>query len=62
MYARIKFETLTKRFEIFELSELKGGVVWNVTINSGNFDVVLNDILNTHILFNPLSHECYRLN
>mgnify|MGYP000556034367 CR=1 FL=1 len=45
-----------------ELSELKYGVIWNVTVNRGNFETVLQEILNTHILYNPLSHECYRIN
>ncbi len=62
MHGRAKFESLTERFEIAGLTELKRGVIWNVTVNGGNFEAVLNDILNTHILFNPLSHECYRIN
>ena len=62
MRGRAKYESLTKRFEIYELTELKRGVIWNVSVNSGNFRTVLKDILNTHILYNPLSHECYRIN
>jgi len=62
LYGRSKFESLTQRFEINELSELKYGVIWNVTLNRGNFEAVLQDILNTHLLFNPLSHECYKIN
>ena len=59
---RAKLESLIKRFEISELTQLKHGVIWNVTVNSGNFESVLKDVLNTHILFNPLSYECYRIN
>jgi len=59
---RAKFESLIKRFEIRELTKLKRGVIWNVTVNSGNFESILKEILNTHILFNPLSYECYRIN
>ena len=62
MIGRSKFESLKERFEIDGITELKRGVIWNVTVNSGNFEAVLNDILDTHILFNPLSHECYRIN
>lgn len=62
MCGRAKFESLTKRFEIHELTKLKRGVIWNVSVNSGNFRTVLKDILNTNILYNPLSHECYRIN
>ncbi len=59
---RAKFESLTERFEIDKLSELKRGVIWNVTVNSGNLETILKHILDTHILFNPLSYECYRIN
>ena len=62
MRSRAKFESLTERFEIEKISELKRGVIWNVTVNSGNLDAILKHILNTHILFNPLSYECYRIN
>jgi phosphoribosylformylglycinamidine synthase len=62
MRGRAKFESLTERFEIDKLSELKRGVIWNVTVNSGNLEAILKHILNTHILFNPLSYECYRIN
>ncbi len=62
MHGRAKLESLTKRFEIDEIIDLRRGVIWNVTVKSGNFKTVLKDILNTHILFNPLSHECYRIN
>ena len=62
MLGRAKHESLKERFEIDGITNLKRGVIWNVTVNSGSFDTVLNDILGTHILFNPLSHECYRIN
>ena len=62
MLGRAKLESLTKRFEIDGITDLKRGVIWNVIVNGGVSEVVLNDILNTHILFNPLSHECYRIN
>jgi hypothetical protein len=62
MLGRAKFESLTERFEIDKLSKLKRGVIWNVTVNGGNFEAILKDIFNTHILFNPLSHECYQIN
>jgi phosphoribosylformylglycinamidine synthase len=62
MIGRAKFESLIKRFEIDGISKIKRGVIWNVTVNSGNLENVLDKILDTHILFNPLSHECYRIN
>ena len=62
MVGRAKLESLTERFEIDGISKIKRGVIWNVTVNGGNFETVLNEILDTHILFNPLSYECYRIN
>ena len=62
MLGRAKLESLTERFEIDGITDLKRGVIWNVIVNGDGSEVVLNDILNTHILFNPLSHECYRIN
>tara|TARA_B100000686_G_scaffold126069_1_gene133457 strand:+ start:797 stop:2056 length:1260 start_codon:yes stop_codon:yes gene_type:complete len=59
---RAKLESLTERFGISGITDLKHGVLWNVIVNSGSFELVLNHILETHILFNPLSHECYRIN
>ena len=59
---RSKYETLTNRFEINGITNLKRGILWTVTVCSGNFETVLNKILDTHILFNPLSHECSRFN
>ncbi len=58
---REKFESLTARFQISDLTSLKRGVIWNLTANSGNIDIVAQDVLKTHILFNPLSHEFYRI-
>ena len=62
MVGRAKLESLTERFEIGDISEIKRGVIWNVTINGGNFKTILKEILDTHIFFNPLSHECYKIN
>ena len=61
MIGRAKLEALTNRFEINGITDLKRGVIWNVTVNSGNIETTLNELLDTRILFNPLSHECYRI-
>ncbi|MDE0587921.1 MAG: phosphoribosylformylglycinamidine synthase subunit PurQ, partial [Candidatus Marinimicrobia bacterium] len=62
MVGRAKFESLTERFEIGGITKIKRGVIWNITVNSGNLENVLGNLLDTHIFFNPLSHECYRIN
>ena len=61
VFGRLKLESLKNTFEINEISDLKYGVIWNIKVNSGNFDSTLNSILETNILFNPLSYECYRI-
>ena len=61
MYSQAKFESIRGRFSINELIQLKRGVVWNISIKNTNFNSVLNNILDTNIFFNPLSHECFRI-
>ena len=59
---RLKYESLTQRFGVNGLEKIKSGVIWNVSLNSGNIQDVIDQIFNTNILFNPQSHECYRIN
>ena len=61
MLSLAKLESIRERFNINELVKLKRGVVWNISIKNANFDTVLNSIIDTNILFNPLSHECFRI-
>ena len=58
---RAKYESLTEKFGISEILNIKHGVIWNVIVNSGNFESTINSILETNILFNTLSYECYRI-
>ena len=62
MHCILKQESLTDRFQIDGLVKIKRGVVWNLSAKRGNIDTIINEILKTNILFNPLSHECYRIN
>ena len=62
MRGRLKHESLKNRFQIRGLEKLKRGVVWNLSMKRGNINAVINQILETNILFNPLSHECHRIN
>ena len=62
MHGRLKQESLTDRFQIDGLVKIKRGVVWNLSTKRGNIDTIINEVLETNILFNPLSHECYRIN
>jgi phosphoribosylformylglycinamidine synthase len=61
VFCQKKFDSLTRRFKIKNLLELKRGVVWNITIKNAKFETILNNILDTNILHNPLSHECFRI-
>ena len=60
-FVRKKFDSLTRRFKIKNLLKLKRGVVWNITIKNAKFETILDNILDTNILHNPLSHECFRI-
>lgn len=60
--ARSKTETLKERFDIDGITKIKYGVIWNITVNRGNIESTLTEIINTQILFNTISHECYRIN
>ena len=62
MHGRLKHESLRDRFQIKGLEQLKKGVVWNLSLKRGNINSVINEILKTNILFNPISHECHRIN
>ena len=61
MFCQSKFESIRERFSINELIQLKRGIVWNIKIKNTNFQPVLDKIIDTNILFNPLSHECFRI-
>ena len=61
VFCQKKFDSLTRRFKIKNLLGLKRGVVWNITIKNAKFETILNNILDTNILHNPLSHECFRI-
>ena len=60
--ARMKYESLSNRFEINGINKITKGVVWNISLISGNINDVLKQIINTNILYNQQSHECYRIN
>ena len=59
---RIKYESLTKRFKIDGLIKINKGIIWNVSVNSGNINDTINQIFKTNILHNPISYECYKIN
>tara|TARA_B100000214_G_scaffold362946_1_gene327947 strand:- start:969 stop:1391 length:423 start_codon:yes stop_codon:yes gene_type:complete len=62
MHERLKQESLTDRFQVQGLVKLKRGVVWNLSSKRGNIETIINEVLETNILFNQISHECYRIN
>ena len=62
IHGRAKYESLTERFNINEISYIKRGVIWNVNVNSGNLDNVINSILTTNIFLNPHCYEYFRIN
>ncbi len=55
-----KLEMLTKRFELDEITAIRHGQLWTISGDDGNLEHVVQQVLDTHILFNPLAHKCYR--
>ena len=62
LHGRIKLEALKKRFGVHGIKKITSGVVWNLSSNESNIRTNINKILNTNIIHNPLSHECYKIN
>ena len=61
IYGRAKYESLTNRFDIKEISYIKRGVIWNINSKSGNLNDEINSILTTNIFFNPHCYEYYEI-
>ena len=61
IYGRAKYESLTNRFDIKEISYIKRGVIWNINSKSGNLNDKINSILTTNIFFNPHCYEYYEI-
>jgi len=61
IYGRAKYESLTNRFDIKEISYIKRGVIWNINSKRGNLNDEINSILTTNIFFNPHCYEYYEI-
>ena len=62
VFGRAKYESLTQRFNLNEISYIKRGVIWNVNYKSSNLENEIESILTTNIFYNPNSYEYYRIN
>ena len=62
IHGRAKYESLTERFNIDEISYIKRGVIWNVNFKSSNLNNEIESILTSNIFYNPNSYEYYRIN
>ena len=59
MFGLQKKQSLTDRFNIEDINEIRHGVLWNIKVKSGNFNVAIKKVLDSQILFNPFSQKCY---
>lgn len=59
MVGQHKREVLRNWFHIEGIRTIKKGVAWTIIPEDGRPDEVLKKILDTHILFNPFSHDCF---
>lgn len=55
-----KKSALTDHLGIQGIADLRKGVLWNISAENGTIEDVGSKIVETHILFNPFSQECYR--
>ena len=62
LLGRAKLESLAKNFGIEGVKSLKHGTIWNIDLNGNDKGNFIEQILNTNILFNPISYECYKIN
>ena len=61
-YKRSNYAVNSTLSKIDGLIKINKGIIWNVSVNSGNINDTINQIFKTNILHNPISHECYKIN
>lgn len=54
-----KTDILQSHFNLNEIEDIKKGTLWQITVERGNIEEVVKYILNSHILFNQYSQECF---
>lgn len=55
-----KLEVLRHRFQMEGIRNIKKGILWTLTPQNGDPGDLLDRVVDTHILFNPVSHLPYR--
>jgi len=60
MVGRHKREVLRDWFHIEGIREIKKGVTWTLVPEKKTPNDILQQLLDTHILFNPYSHDCFQ--
>ena len=55
-----KKEALKEWFHIEGIQEIRSGVIWHITPDDEGADETLEKVLQSHILFNPYSHNGYK--
>ncbi|MEK7212989.1 MAG: phosphoribosylformylglycinamidine synthase I [Patescibacteria group bacterium] len=56
-----KTDLLKHRFGLSGLKNIKKGTLWEITAKDGNLEDIQEGVLNTRILFNQFSQECFIL-
>ena len=57
-----KTQILINRFGLTALRRITKSTLWKISVERGSIETVVDNILRTHILFNPYSQECFRYN
>tara|TARA_B100000315_G_scaffold260939_1_gene328077 strand:+ start:10611 stop:11867 length:1257 start_codon:yes stop_codon:yes gene_type:complete len=53
-----KKDILKHWFHAKNIKSIESGILWDITVEKGDVVSVIEEVLNTHILYNPYSHDC----
>ena len=56
-----KCQTLQHHFQLSHLNAIHHGIIWQLTFSEGDKAVWMDEVLKSHILFNPFAHEVFIL-
>ena len=60
LLAAAKLQQLQHHCHISGLERLRSGILWQLTAKEGNICAILPNLLNSHLLQNPYSHDSYQ--
>lgn len=59
VFGRQKCESLKKRFDLHEITDIKKSTLWHITTPPSQQQATTDAIIKSHILFNQFSQDCF---